>query len=589
MILQQPGLGNRGTAALLWAALLVPMAAYGLFVLRLSVNFPLMDDYGAILGSLTRLAEARNLHDTYHWLIHQNSNHRIVLTRLAALADWWLFGAVDLQRLTLLGNAALPLLLLVFYKALPHTLSPNRMLLALLPCTLLLFQPAAWESALWAMAALSNYQVMLFGLAALLCSARGRFIPAYLLAALAVGSQANGLFVPVLITALHARRNMTFAAGALITLLLWWWFFQGYFTPPEASTPQETLRHPGQFLGYVVLFCGSIFSQQVAALLWGGVVLVLGLLACLPAAPRASEPRNPFPAFIFFGVLTAAMTAAGRGTAGLAQALAPRYAFYSALLGAVVWLGLYTRWTWARRPVLHVMATALALGFSLFSWTTNLSRAEARHAAVVDGATRFAAGDPGGLLFRYPEQALAEIQEAFRLHIYNAYAQSLLISHRIVPLGLAALPPSSTTLAVQTFIGTPERYPGAIDNGLGGQVENMLVQGDTLIISGYLPLRDPEQGRVLILLAPQPSSRAEATALRRPDVAMVLNDPTMAYSGFRLTLQFTSSEATQRAQSSLCLGARSLETDTKLLMGLNGSCNKLLHDRAGPSRPIAPD
>ena len=577
---QQPRLGIHDTAALLWVALLFPMAAYGLFVLKLSANFPLMDDFGAILGSLARLTEARGLHETYRWLIHQNSNHRIVLTRLAALADWWLFGAVNLQRLTVLGNAAIPALLLVLHKALPCTLSPNRKLLALVPCVLLLFQPAAWESALWAMAALSNYQVMLFGLAALLCSARGRFISAYLLAALAVGSQANGLFVPILITALHARRNITLAAGTLITLLLWWWFFHGYFTPPETSAPQVTLRHPGQFLGYVVLFCGSIFSQQAAAWLWGGFVLALGLLACLPDAPRANASGNPFPAFILFGVLTAAMTAAGRGTAGLAQALAPRYAFYSALLGAVVWLGLYTRYAWMQRPVMHVVGTVLALGFSLFSWATNLPRAEAQHAAVVDGATRFAKGDPGGLLFRYPEQALAEIQEAFRLRIYNAYAQSLLISHRIAPLGLAALPPASTTLAVQTFIGIPERYPGAIGNGLGGRVEHVLAQGDTLIVSGYLPLNDPEQARVLVLLAPEPPIKTEAVVAKRPDLAMMLNDPGRIYSGFRLTVQFASSEAAQQAQSSLCLGARSLQTDTKLLAGLSRRCAALLRPNA---------
>jgi hypothetical protein len=581
MILQQQRRpGNRGTAALLWAMLLVPMAAYGLLVLKLSVNFPVMDDFGAILGSLVRLFEAQNLHDAYRWLIHQNSNHRIVLTRLAALADWWIFGAVNLQRLTVLANAALPLLLLVFHRALPCTLSPNKKMLALLPCALLLFQPAAWESALWAMAALSNYQVMLFGLAALSCSCRGRFIPAYLLAALAVGSQANGLFVPVLITALHARRNITLAAGTLITLLLWWWFFHGYFTPPETSAPQATLRHPGQFLGYVVLFCGSIFSQQAAAWLWGGLVLALGLLACLPDAPRANAPGNPFPAFILFSVLTATMTAAGRGTAGLAQALAPRYAFYSALLGAVVWLGLYTRYAWTRRPMMHVVGTVLALGFSLFSWATNLPRAEAQHAAVVDGATRFAAGETDGLLFRYPEQALAEIQEAFRLRIYNAYAQSLLISHRIAPLGLAALPPASTTLAVQTFIGIPERYPGAIGNGLGGRVEHVLAQGDTLIVSGYLPLNDPEQARVLVLLAPEPPIKTEAVVAKRPDLAMMLNDPGRIYSGFRLTVQFASSEAAQQAQSSLCLGARSLQTDTKLLAGLSRRCAALLRPNA---------
>ena len=573
---QQPRLGIHDTAALLWVALLVPMAAYGLFVLKLSVNFPLMDDFGAILGSLARLFEATSLHDRYLWLIHQNSNHRIVLTRLAALADWWLFGTVNLQRLTVLGNAAMPALLLVLHRALPCTLSPNRKLLALVPCTLLLFQPAAWESALWAMAALSNYQVMLFGLAALSCSCRGRFIPAYLLAALAVGSQANGLFVPVLITALHARKGIPLAAGTLITLLLWWWFFHGYFTPPETSAPQVTLRHPGQFLGYVVLFCGSIFSQQAAAWLWGGLVLALGLLACLPDAPRANAPGNPFPAFILFGVLTATMAAAGRGTAGLAQALAPRYAFYSALLGAVVWLGLYTGYAWMQRPSMHILGSVLALGFSLFSWTTNLPRAEAQHAVVVNGATRFATGDPGGLLFRYPEQALAEIQEAFRLRIYNAYTQSLLISHRIAPLGLAALPPASMSLAVQTFVGTPERHPSSIGNGLGGQVESILARDDTLIVSGHLPLNDPEQARVLVLLAPEPPIKTEAVVAKRPDLAMMLNDPGRVYSGFRLTVQFTSSEAATRAQSSLCLGARSLQTDTKLLVGSSARCAVLL-------------
>ncbi len=577
VVIWHPKLGEAGKSAMLWAALLLPMAAYLVFILNLSVNFPIMDDFGAILGSLARLAKAQNLHEAYHWLIHQNSNHRIVLTRLVALADWGLFGAVNLQRLTLLGNAALPAVLLVLYKALPPMFSANRKLLALLPCALLLFQPAAWESALWAMAALSNYQVMLLGLAALLCSARGHLIPAYLLAALAVGSQANGLFVPVLLTVLHIRRGMTFMAGALITLLLWWWFFQGYFTPPEASSPEATLRHPGQFLGYVALFCGAIFSQQRIAWAWGVVVLALGLMACLPSSPRAREPCTPFPAFILFGLLTAAMTAAGRGTLGLEQALSPRYAFYSALLGAVVWLGLCVRWRIVLlRPLPQLLAVLLALGFCLFSWTVNLPLARARHAALVDGATRFASGDPGGLLFRYPVQALAEIQEAFRLRIYNAYAQSLLISHRIAPLGLVTLPPASMSFKTLVFTGMPEQYPGTLSNGLGGQVETMLLQDDTLSITGYLPLHDSEQDRLLVLLAPEPPSTIEAMVVKRTDVAMALNDPGMAASGFRLTLRFASSKAARLAQSSLCLGARSPETDTKLLKGLGQRCDLLL-------------
>ena len=566
---------------MLRAALLVPMAVYLIFIVGLSVNFPIQDDFGAILGSLTRLIEASHPHEAYLWLISQHVNHRIVLTRLVALADWRLFGAVNMQRLTLLGNAALPAVLLVLYKALPPMFSVNRRLLALLPCTLLLFQPAAWESALWAMAALSNYQVMLFGLAALLCSARGHFIPAYLLAALAVGSQSNGLLVPALITALHARKGITCMAGALFTLLLWWWFFHGYtFTPPGASSPQDSLNHPWQFLSYVALFCGSIFSQEGAARTWGVVVLALGFVACLPTEPQASEARgpcNPFPAFILFGLLTAAMTAAGRSSSfNLEQALSPRYAFYSALLGAVVWLGLCVRWPLVLRPLPQLLAVLLALGFSLFSWMVNLPMARARHAAVVDGAIRFASGESGGLLYRYPAEALMEIQEAFRLRTYNAYAQSLLLSHRIAPLGLATLPPASMALQVEIFTGTPEQYPGTLSQGLGGQVESVTVQDDTLSVTGYLPLRDAEQHKVMILLAPEPPTAVEAVAVKRPDVAMMRNDPSMAASGFRLTLRLASSKAARLAQASFCLGARSLETDTILLNGLSPRCGVLI-------------
>lgn len=154
-------------------------------------------------------------------------------------------------------------------------------------------------------------------------------------------TMANGLAAAVILVplALLARMRpwvgVLCAAWAIALALV---YFDGYQPVAHHSHPSESLRHPVAFLAYVAAYLGSLWTsgQMVVALPVGAV----GILATVAAVLRAARrPATPPAALALVGIMlfvgaAAAVTASGRLSFGIGQALSSRYATGSAAFWA---------------------------------------------------------------------------------------------------------------------------------------------------------------------------------------------------------------------------------------------------------------
>src|SRR5262249_3718418 len=150
---------------LLACAAFTPVLRYYGVVFDKAVNVPVTDDYDAGLQFiLDYTADTAKLPKKLGLLFAQYNEHRIVLVRLAFLADYVLFGQLNFRHVSLLGNAALLLILTLLFQASFTQIRFPQRLFYFLPVPFLLFQMNFWEFPVWGMAGIQNLYVLVFSL-----------------------------------------------------------------------------------------------------------------------------------------------------------------------------------------------------------------------------------------------------------------------------------------------------------------------------------------------------------------------------------------------------------------------------------------
>ncbi|WP_236648781.1 hypothetical protein [Spirosoma sp. 209] len=205
-----------GQAALGWVLLAVPLLVFGWVWQQYAINIPKWDDH-ALRAFLFNTDQETTLSGKLYQLFRQHNEHRIVYDRLITLLDYWLTGKLNYVHLMAIGNLSLVGLLAVFYAVLGRSAgaaSRNTGLYAV-PVALVLFNLSQWENMYWGMAALQNFSVVLWVLAAFYWLAYtdrwGLAVGAAVLATLTSG---NGLLVWPIGFALLLLRSAEVRAGA---------------------------------------------------------------------------------------------------------------------------------------------------------------------------------------------------------------------------------------------------------------------------------------------------------------------------------------------------------------------------------------
>ena len=269
---------------------------------------PKWDDH-ALRYFLIKFNGETTLSGKLYQLFRQHNEHRIVYDRFVALLDYELFGKLNHRHLMVVGNLSLVGLLAVFVAMLRR--SERRLadrhsgawsVLMAVPVAGLLFNLSQWENMFWGMAALQNFSVVLWVVAAFYFLSYTRHwqlaFGAVVLASLTSG---NGL--------------MVWPLGLLLLIL----------QPPRSrrQSPYAVRAHrsrwalPGWAVGAAVVvglyFTGFEPPGGTHAVRPGALALLKGWLAVVGAAAEALPVGPPLRNSVLLGSL---MTLATLGIIG---------------------------------------------------------------------------------------------------------------------------------------------------------------------------------------------------------------------------------------------------------------------------------
>lgn len=275
-----------------------------------------------------------------HYLLGLHNEHRIVLPRLVALADYaWFDGrniatSLAMLLLQLTGAACFVRLARQLQAGWPRALG-------LAAALAFVFTLAQWENLFW------GFQVCFVGVHALAVWALYCFVSAtggpvlrwrrlglaLLLLAASTFMLANGLFAGVAMAAIALAGRRGWRAVALpvaATALLLALQLIGYQRPPHDPAPPLDAHRLLGMLAYASAYLGNVFVPP--SLGTAQAAGALGLAGALAMAWRLGRTRAPSAlSLVMFGIvvlvlITALATAMSRAHFGTGQALSSRYA-----------------------------------------------------------------------------------------------------------------------------------------------------------------------------------------------------------------------------------------------------------------------
>jgi hypothetical protein len=297
----------------------------------------------------------------------QHNEHRILLTKLITLVDQTVFGGSNLLNLFVIYLAqALNAWFLIVLAWRAGLRSYPEIVPAALVAVGALFTLHQYENLTWGF---QTQFVIVFAAAtaAFLSLARHAdtrrpisLALTILACAIATCEMANGVLVGLIAGAMAMALRLSWRVVALLTLtaaLLLGAYLINYSPIAFHSNVNESLTHPLQLIGYVLIYVGGIAARTLTAgflgfvgrhieettlaIVCGGVVCLVNALIFARIVAKRAEIGPAVYALLsinLFIVATAAITGLGRVSLGLEQALASRYSTGGGIMIAVTFI-----------------------------------------------------------------------------------------------------------------------------------------------------------------------------------------------------------------------------------------------------------
>lgn len=395
------------------ALMAIIIGIYVLMVWKYAINVPRMDDYIQFLGYHHFFPENGSFFEKLTALFSQprwehgpESDHRIVVARVAMLLSQALTGEMNFRVITFIGNAFFLLWFVWLWRVTPVSRNPA----AMLPVVLLLFSFVHYEIAFWSSAALLYFPVTFFAFAALALTVGkpGLFRTAGSLGSgiWAVCSQANGLMVlPTVACSFFARRKtrlaLLFSLIAAASFLLYFYAYKRPGVIPRFPEPTQAVT---LILSAWIRLLGASFDKQ-----WDIAASLIGLGWAGLLWKRYWRVN---PTLFWFGIwlfLTMGSIAVGRASFGVESVMVSRYRFYSLLLISISYLALLEL-IGERSIRRYIIAVALFLAFYLYAEESpkHLSLAANERVDVIHGANYYRIEGLGPFSYGgFPEATMA--------------------------------------------------------------------------------------------------------------------------------------------------------------------------------------
>lgn len=213
--------------------------AFSLFIFTdIFVNYPILDDFGAIVNFMVDYLKTAGFKETIKLLFSQNNDFRLVVLKLITLSDYYIFGKINFGHLRIIGFSFFLSTLFLFFKLGRFQTSK---FYYFLPVPLLLISFAYAEINSLAMESLSHFVVIFFAISCLyyLFETKKIVLPIILLI-FGIYSNGNGLLlVPIGILGLLITKDYKrLCIWSLFCALAIFVFFLDYEkgnTPLDAS------------------------------------------------------------------------------------------------------------------------------------------------------------------------------------------------------------------------------------------------------------------------------------------------------------------------------------------------------------------
>lgn len=309
-------------------------------------------------------------HFPLDYLFAQHNEHRIFFPRLVFFADLLWFRGTNVLDLCAIGAIQLAGAALFLRTAALRTLQPVGVA-ALAVALAVLASLAQYQNFFWAFQvqfvgvyAAGAWAIYLFCLASPAGAAPrwGVLAGAMALLAVAAFNMSNGFlagFAMVMVGLATARSRIATAVAGAVTLALLAIFLHGFKAPPAGGTQTVTAL---SFAAYVLAYLGNLWAvTKVTTALAVGSAAV-GLTLAMGVVVLRQKLRDParvaMVGIVLFIGLSAGITALGRASYGVEQALNSRYMTPSA-------------WFWAAQAMFWGL-TAQASGRGWAKWLTAL-------------------------------------------------------------------------------------------------------------------------------------------------------------------------------------------------------------------------
>ena len=255
-------------------------------IYRYAINVPVVDDL-LYVDSMRRITTpGTSFAEIMRVLVEQHNDHRILLSRLLVLTDYWLEGQVNYRTLALVGSLSVAGIGWQLHRIFGQA-GLSRWLV--LPLALLLFQPSYQED-VWGVLCLLQHTVTLWltiiVFRLLARPERSAQVGALALGGLVLYSNSNGLFMWVAAVGLLALRQrwrwaLVWVAGGLVLIGL---YFGIDYTFVSKNSLTVVTQHPGwvvkstlSAMGGAAYFDGR--KWLLVPMLWA--VMGLGVLVLL--------------------------------------------------------------------------------------------------------------------------------------------------------------------------------------------------------------------------------------------------------------------------------------------------------------------
>ena len=421
--------GSLRSAPLALAIFALIVVAYAAFVVRLSVNVPIFDQWSD-LGLIAHSYRHLTLGDLWA----QHNENRMLFPNLVVLglSRTTHFNIVVEQYLSaLLLFASITLIVVT------HVRRWKLPLLAYVPVVVLMLSVAQYENSLWGFQI--AWYMILFSVAVALWALGRRTVswPLFALAACAavVGSYSSlqGLLIWVvgamLLRGKPRAMMQVWVVAAVVTGVV---YFIGYQRNPYSSQlPSVETAFRFFFLNVGDVVGAHTTGTPLPVLVLGLVITALGVVSVVAWANGKGDAIGA--ALVVFGLLFALTVTLGRGSLGLQLAGQSRYVTFNLLTVVGIYLSACT-WHWSHRPEFRWVAGVVVALAVLLGTVNGIPAARSEHGQRLDAQRVLSrprthtddqladAGFPGwksGLSSPGFIRSMVNVAQAHKLTLYN--------------------------------------------------------------------------------------------------------------------------------------------------------------------------